>query len=131
MMKKIWFLIKNNLDNLFLILISLVLFYGAYRQILKNDWKNTLIFLGIGMVLFLLALPSLMYQKSFWEFFTEHRWTRYVYALGSLLFSLVCFGVFFTDFSWKWNNLFWGFGGIFFGLGVLVIIYYDYSSLKK
>jgi hypothetical protein len=57
-------------------------------------------------------------------------WPRYAYALASLGFAVTCGFMIFTSHAWM-KQLLGIVGCLFFGLGVFVILFYDYKKAWK
>lgn len=118
--------------NSFLLIMGLFCLLASCRgAFIHNDWLQAFWIFGFALALIGVALPSLFYKGEFWDLFDTHTWTRLSYAIASIGMAICCIG--FAILAWGLNvkTVIGIVGTLLFGLGALVILFYDYSNFKS
>jgi hypothetical protein len=124
---------KRRLIASLILTFGFVAVWGAYRgwTVKHAHWIEVLGILGFAICLICASIPNLLGKDALIELIANNKWVRMVYAFGSLGMTVTSASFAWQFWGWNITTVFGLIGVVFFGLGVLVILYFDYSSLKK
>lgn len=124
----------RKLGNAFLVIVGLVCLWPVYKQLFLVDdssWKIIVSCLLVSATLFCVGVPNLIYKESFSDLLAKHYWVRISYAIASCNFAIYSGYTVVVEWGINFKTLIGVTGVLFFGAGVFVLLFLDYTAQKR